>query len=286
MKVLSRERYQEARRFIQSHGRDLEAAVLTEDAHGIIQALAPYQNEDGGFGNGLESDIRLPHSSAIATSVALQHLKEIDTYDQADTMIQKAVVYLERTFDQQRQGWFAVPPEVNDYPHAFWWSVHENGQSWIDANWGNPSAELIGYLLRYRTYTESLPVDQLIDQAIGHFLSLEAFESEHELYCYRRLFTMHPELYSEPCRNQMKRAVEQVIVRNEEQWKNYVPFPLKFKPAPQSLDVGLTDQDVQQNLDYFVDALEKETHITPPWTWQKTKMPGLRPKKNGKAFSP
>lgn len=269
MKILSRKRGQEVKRFIRNNGRDLEIALMDEDAHRVIQALEHYQNEDGGFGHGLESDIRLPHSSAIATSVALQYLKPIDTYEQAIVMIQRAVSYLEDNFCKDRQGWFAVPPEVNDYPHAFWWSVHENGQSWIDANWGNPSAELIGYLLRYRHLTESLDVDQLVAHAVGHFLSLNTFESEHELYCYHRFFTMHPHLYTEACQEQMKRGVDQVMVRDSDQWGNYVPFPLKFKPSPESIDVGLTEDDVQENLDYFVSMFEDQTHMTPPWTWQR-----------------
>ena len=35
-----------------------------------------FQNDDGGFGRALEPDFRLPASSAIATAVGFQYLRE------------------------------------------------------------------------------------------------------------------------------------------------------------------------------------------------------------------
>lgn len=37
----------------------------------VIEALRPYQNRDGGFGNALEPDIRCPHSQPVPTEMAL-----------------------------------------------------------------------------------------------------------------------------------------------------------------------------------------------------------------------
>lgn len=269
MKQLTRNTYQVVKQFIEKEARSLEVAQLHKDEQAMIDALKSYQNDDGGFGHGLESDIRLPHSSAIATSVALQHLEPLDEHKEAEQMIQRAIHYLEQTFDQERQGWFAVPKEVNDYPHAFWWSVHENGQSWIDENWGNPSAELIGYLLKYSSFAEQLDINELVDQSLAYFQNLETFESEHELYCYHRFFTMHPSFYNDSLQAQMRKAVQQTVVTDKEKWSNYVPFPLKFKPSPGEVEVGIKAEDVDANLDYFVDLLEKEKQVTPPWSWNR-----------------
>ena len=43
----------------------------------VITELARFQNADGGFGHGLEPDLRLAGSSVIATTVALQRCREI-----------------------------------------------------------------------------------------------------------------------------------------------------------------------------------------------------------------
>ncbi len=37
----------------------------------IVSELIKYQNDDGGFGNGLEADILLPASSSIASTEAI-----------------------------------------------------------------------------------------------------------------------------------------------------------------------------------------------------------------------
>ena len=42
----------------------------------VLDALQEYQNEDGGFGNGLEQDLRTRNSSVICTTVALQLMGE------------------------------------------------------------------------------------------------------------------------------------------------------------------------------------------------------------------
>src|SRR5579862_9419749 len=76
---LTSERFQAARAFVTGQGRPLDRALLQlalgeggPDA--VLEALAPFQNDDGGFGHGLEPDLPTPASSAIATSVGLRGL--------------------------------------------------------------------------------------------------------------------------------------------------------------------------------------------------------------------
>ncbi|UOQ95171.1 hypothetical protein MUO14_09715 [Halobacillus shinanisalinarum] len=269
---LSNANFERAKNWILEHGRDLEKVrvkCLTEDGHQheIIAALSGYQNQDGGFGKGLEADIRLPHSSSIATTIALQVLVEFDNYPQAKQMIDKAIRYFENHFNSERQGWYAVPPEVNEYPHAFWWTVHEDGMSWIDHHWGNPSAEIIGYLRRYHSEVTQLDVDQLVQQCIDYFLSLTTFESEHEIYCYQRFFQLHPDLLTNTVTEQLEKAVQSLVVLDKERWKNYVPFPLKFIPDLESTQFGIPKKKIDDNLAFFIQALEKSPFIEPPWDW-------------------
>ena len=44
----------------------------------VLAALQHYQNSDGGFGHGLEADLRTRNSSVIATTVAMQILLSVD----------------------------------------------------------------------------------------------------------------------------------------------------------------------------------------------------------------
>ncbi|MFZ0369588.1 MAG: hypothetical protein WAM07_08295 [Halobacillus sp.] len=272
MKYLSKKAFEAAKDYILTNARDLEQARClylfdngTEQA--IIKALRAYQNQDGGFGHGLEADFRLPDSSPMASSVAMQILRSIDRSPKAQEMISEVLHYFEKSFNEERQGWLAVPSKVNDYPHAFWWTVHENGASWIDDNWGNPSAEIIGYLLAYKDEVTKLNVDELVNLSIKHLLSLDHFESEHEVFCYLRFFRMNPSFMTQEIHAKLKEGVHQLVALNQEDWKNYVPLPLQFKPTPHSPDVGISTYTIEKNLDYIVEQLEVQPCIEPAWKW-------------------
>ena len=65
--------------FVREVARPLDRVLLSyhfEDgsADDALDQLMTYQNDDGGFGRGLEPDFRLEASSPIATSVAAEYL--------------------------------------------------------------------------------------------------------------------------------------------------------------------------------------------------------------------
>ena len=73
MEHLEPEAFDRARSHIADHARELDRARYgfhfeEGPASDVIAALAGYQNADGGFGNALEPDFRLPDSSPMATS--------------------------------------------------------------------------------------------------------------------------------------------------------------------------------------------------------------------------
>lgn len=132
---------------------------------GVVSALGEYQNDDGGFGHGLEPDFLLPTSSPMATTLAFQILSCIKSPDLH--IVKRAIEYFESTFDEDRNGWWSVPREVNDYPHAPWWSYNdeENGTI-IDRHWGNPTSEIIGILYEYKHYLRSIDIKSLIEFSV------------------------------------------------------------------------------------------------------------------------
>ena len=52
-------------------------------AAGVVEALRGYQNDDGGFGHGLEPDKRCPASQPLDVQVALETLSAAGTSDAA-----------------------------------------------------------------------------------------------------------------------------------------------------------------------------------------------------------
>lgn len=96
---------------------------------------------------------------------------------------------VEVRFDMHRKGWYSVPSKVNKYPHAPWWEFRDDiSMTVIDYSWGNPTAELIGYLYTYRKYLKQLDIYALIQNAITNLNERTEFKSEHEIYSYIRLY--------------------------------------------------------------------------------------------------
>lgn len=271
MKKLNRLTFRKAEEYIRENGRDLEEYRFEyrfKNAHEekVANELETYQNDDGGFGHGLEPDFRLIDSSPMATSIALRYLKDIDNVVISQEIISSAITYLENSFDKERKGWYAVPEEVNNYPHAWWWHYNETKQmTIIDENWGNPSAEIIAYLYRYRNFTEKIDVDSLIDHAIKYIKNKESFESENELYCYVHLHEEIPKDKKTALERPLTKAIQQMVAYDREKWKEYVPTPLDFVKEPDDFKFGIDKENIEENLEFLIDELETNEVLEPNW---------------------
>ncbi len=98
MKQLSPAAFERARDSIKTQARPLDRSLFEyrfEQAptESVLAELAHFQNGDGGFGHGLEPDVRTPASSALATGIGLRLLKELGC--PADhPMVRRAVEFL------------------------------------------------------------------------------------------------------------------------------------------------------------------------------------------------
>jgi hypothetical protein len=111
-----------ATNFVAREARLLEQrlyATLFEGAPpaGVVEALRGYQNEDGGFGHGLEPDKRCPASQPLDVQVALGTLFAARTSDAA--MLERACGYLAAV--GPGGGVPCVLPSIADYPRAAHW---------------------------------------------------------------------------------------------------------------------------------------------------------------------
>lgn len=144
-----------AERFIHSNARLLERHVFTALVqHGPIdrvrEALRPFRNADGGFGHGLEPDVRGPDSQPASVLQALATLAEVDALD--DPITDQAANWLS-TITGPDGGVPTVLPTATAYPRAPWMQpVAESGfltfalagrlwQSGIDHPWLRSATE-------------------------------------------------------------------------------------------------------------------------------------------------
>src|SRR5215472_11921649 len=129
--------------FLNKQARLLERRLfatcfLRAPATGVVDALRGYQNDDGGFGHGLEPDKRCPASLPIDVEVAFHALSTAGASD--DTMVRRACDFLARTAEKADFGG-AVPPAfpvIEGYPRAAHWT------DWTYQPGLNPTAGLVG----------------------------------------------------------------------------------------------------------------------------------------------
>jgi hypothetical protein len=132
-------------RFLLEQARLLERRLfatcfLGAPAAGVAAALRGYQNPDGGFGHGLEPDVRCPASLPIDVEAAFQALAAAGTVDH--DMVGAACDFLAATAAQAGAGG-AVPPAfpvIESFPRAAHWT------EWTYEPGLNPTAGLTGLL--------------------------------------------------------------------------------------------------------------------------------------------
>lgn len=115
---------------------------LGAPAAGVVDALRGYQNSDGGFGHGLEPDIRCPASLPIDIEVAFKAMSTAGTLD--ETMVRRACDFLARTAAEVGASG-AVPPAfdvIEAFPRAAHWT------EWTYQPGINPTAGLVGLLYK------------------------------------------------------------------------------------------------------------------------------------------
>ncbi len=271
MRNLSLDQVKRAGQYLKANCRPLEQARFDflfgkANPGRILEELRHFQNSDGGFGHGLEADFLLPDSSPLATSVAFQIMNEIPYPD--ENMVSRAVQYLESAFDRDRHGWYAVSEAVNDYPHAAWWNWDKGTrQTVIDHSWGNPSAELIGYLSQYRKFVTALDVDGLVEHAAVYWEGRHDFPSEHEVYCIIRLYEHLPPEQAKRLEPKLIEATQKLVVFDPGKWKAYTPQPVHFAESPNSFLYGTVREGVEANLDYLISSVSDQGVWSPNWTW-------------------
>ncbi len=140
-----------AKQFIYNNARLLDRTRYEYHFEGgskeaVIAALRAYQNQDGGFGNALEPDIRCPHSQPVPTEMSLAIMEELDSFD--PRILEGVIDYL-RNITLQEGGIPFVFRSASDYPHAPWWTAEQDDRPSI-----NPTGTIIGLLYKMKLRTE------------------------------------------------------------------------------------------------------------------------------------
>jgi hypothetical protein len=269
---LPTEQQRAAKTFIFDHARPLERSLYRfhfENAapDDALAELAAFQNPDGGFGHGLEPDIQLADSSAVVTTVGLQHLRALGA-GSSDPLVQRAIQYLLATYDPSIQTWQIIPANIDDAPHAPWWAYDDTlAQRWRGFL-ANPRAEIVGYFYEHAALVPA-PLLRELGAATATHLEGGAELEMHDLLCYVRLAQTAalPGDLRARLLDRLLPACDEMVARDPGEWAEYGLQPLKVAESPDSPFAALLAGALPANLDYLIRRQGEDGAWAPDWSW-------------------
>ncbi|MFS0672784.1 hypothetical protein [Ornithinibacillus sp. 179-J 7C1 HS] len=241
----------------------------------VIESLKEFQNEDGGFGHGIEPDFWLPKSSAMASWAAGQVLIEVGA-EKDEPLVQSLVSYLVNTFEQKTAKWASVRPENNDYPHAPWWHWNEGAVE----NWSyNPSIELAANLIHW-SEPDSKASElgwNSIEKAVTHLMVQHEMD-KHEINNFQQfikiikpyktiLESIVPYSY-EQISDKINDLALDCINKDVAEWDTgYVSLPLDFIHSPNDPLCRKLGSLIEKNFTFYLEKLSDEGIWDISWTW-------------------
>lgn len=276
MEILNQCKFNHARSFLEQAGRPLEAALFKTHfddgpVDDVLDELASFQNEDGGFGQALEPDLRTPRSSALATAIGFHHLAELDCAPD-HPLVEGAVGYLRSSLDVDKKVWRVVPHDTHDYPHAPWW--HDQGGS-LEEGFGGfriiPRALILACFHHYPFLVAQELLEELTQDTVDTILSADVLGegggSDLE-YAIALAEAPHlPEAYTRKLAARIREVIPEVVVRDPDLWDTYCIKPLTVAPRPDALGADLIREEIEDHLDYVIEHQSPEGCWDPPWSW-------------------
>ena len=271
MTRLTQAAFQSAKNFIMDQGRELDQRRFefhfeAGSADAVLSALASYQNEDGGFSNSLEPDIRTSASSAIAATVGFQVLREIRAPVE-HALVRKGIEYFVATYDESRQVWPIIPPEVEEAPHAPWWN-YENSADTFGQFLVNPRAEIVGYLHEFSDGVPTQLQNQLTTTVLEQLDSLPDEMEMHDILCFVKLAETETLPNRDKVWEKIARAAAPHLPQNAEQLTGYVLKPLWLVTSPESPLAAGFKEEVEMNLDFEIEQQGEDGSWSPNFSWE------------------
>ena len=223
---------------------------LGGERQAVVEALRPYSNADGGYGNSLESDIRGPVSQPVPTWTALTILDEVG--DLSTRTVERICDYL-LTISNPDGGVPFVLPSVREYPRAPWWETDDNPPSSL-----NPTAAIAALL-----YKNGVEHAWLTTATAYCWKQLDALE-ETSPYEMRAVFPFLDFVPDRPRAEETfarvgPKILDQKLVALTSTTEDETHSPLNFAPRPDSMARRLfTDEVMEASLDALAGAQQED----------------------------
>ncbi len=274
-------KFAKARQYIRTKARPLDIALFEFEfndgsPHKVLKILKGYQNEDGGFGKALESDLRMKESSVLATTVALQYINKLNL-STPDKMVERAISYLVKETQRYPEGfslknfWYSHNKELSQLPHAPWWHIEKLIPPEIE-DWPNPSIEVISYLFKYRKSVPQSLLDELLNDLqnfIKQVPKLTGFV-HYKFLCLKRLIPNVSEELQEKIFTMIDRTIDNTDLLEEQRFED-VKIQW-FVTEKSSYLFEKYFEKVYKLLENEVNRLREDGGSHPNWKWGENEL--------------
>lgn len=242
MLLMNQTQFNRARNYIMQHGRPLERALFIYHFEGgssetVIQVLADHQNEDGGFERMGEGDESC--SSPIGTCAAFRILGDL-RIPADNVLVRRGVSYFLNSYDDDLNYWFPDLQRKNPPDDQF------------DYLWGNPSAEIVGYLHEYAEIVPADFLDKVTSKSMDNLRqSPRPLEMFSEL-CFLMLADRISTPYASEIIDELRSEIRTVASLDPADWDGYFAKPIWYGSNPSSQLYDMIEHEVQLNLGFLL----------------------------------
>lgn len=255
---------------IRKEGRMLDyylvKGLLMNTDKEIINELIKFQNDDFGFGHGLEPDIRMPYSSVICTNHAIHILDQVKDKSLTEELRKQIVEYYENSYLEDLERWRMTIPTVDEFPRAVWWNfdVVDN------FTYGNPNPEIIGFLYQNKKYLKKININKQINNVLKYIETDFAKEaSMHSIMSMLNFYKKVDKDVKYLIKNKLQEVVITELDKSYGKWEKYGLEPYKIAIIDKSfLNTRLDEltENLQFNKSKIITGL-----IVPNWSWYQFK---------------
>ena len=231
----------------------------------VADAMLAYQNEDGGFGHGLDPDNWNADSVPYASLYAIEALEMVGFYDMNHPVYQGIRKYLNATGPKQ---WIFTLPTNADYPHASFYN-YDDQYNKVEST--GVIMSLSAFVIKYASdlsvydtvmqqldsYIARLQENNLGDMGPSSYITLiDAIEKMGiKGYDYAKL------------QQRLITIVNQTMQKEEKQWGNYGYRPSDFIKTKNSMFRKGNEEIVEKECDFLIKTLPTNNVWPVSWCW-------------------
>ncbi len=265
---LSKEAFAKAAKFVREEARPVDKAFFelffgTGSAEAVVEALKPFQNDDGGFGNFLEPDFRLQESSVMVTTVAFKFLIEAGVSGEEE-LVRRGVDYLVK--QEKNLSWLPVPKAIDEVPRAPWWQ-YENWAHREGASWLNPNAEVVSILVFYKNLVPQELVEKSVKKVEKVLANLPEKIEMHDFLATLPLAERAQGELRSFVFQKLADKVKSTVAFDAKDWSTYGLKPYWVAEKPDSPLVSELGDALEQSLDFEIEQQGADGAWAPNWAW-------------------